>query len=59
MDKLNPCRRVCKLDDQQTCIGCGRRWCEIRDWSFYSIEQKQEVVDRVKNFVSKTKSEFD
>lgn len=59
MDKLNPCRRVCKLDDQKTCIGCGRRWSEIRDWSFYSIEQKQEVVDRVKNFVSKVRSKFD
>jgi predicted Fe-S protein YdhL (DUF1289 family) len=30
---VSPCRRQCCLDDQDTCLGCGRTLQEILDWS--------------------------
>lgn len=54
----SPCRRVCKLDDQQICIGCGRTWTEIKEWNTYSDEQRQNVIDKLKDFKSNIKSKF-
>ena len=54
----NPCRRICKLDDKQTCVGCGRTWEELRDWTFYTDKQRDEIMERLKNFKSKHKSRF-
>jgi predicted Fe-S protein YdhL (DUF1289 family) len=55
----SPCRRICKLDDQQICIGCGRTWLEIKEWITYSDEQRQNVIDKLKDFKSNIKSKFE
>lgn len=55
----SPCRRVCNLDDQQICIGCGRTWTEIKEWTTYSDEQRQNVIDKLKDFKSNIKSKFE
>lgn len=55
----NPCRRICKLDDKQTCVGCGRTWEQIREWSFYMDQQKEEILNRLNDFKSNLKSRFE
>ena len=55
----NPCRRICKLDDKQTCVGCGRTWEQIREWSGYMDQQKEEIINRLNNFKSTVKSRFE
>jgi predicted Fe-S protein YdhL (DUF1289 family) len=29
---VNPCVRNCCLDENKTCMGCGRRLAEILEW---------------------------
>lgn len=55
----NPCRRICKLDDKQTCVGCGRTWEQIREWLGYTDQQKEEIINRLNNFKSTVKSRFE
>jgi predicted Fe-S protein YdhL (DUF1289 family) len=54
-----PCKRICVLVDYKMCEGCGRTWEELREWSFYSDKQREEIMERLKNFKSKHKSRFD
>jgi predicted Fe-S protein YdhL (DUF1289 family) len=28
----SPCRDICRLDDANVCIGCGRTAAEIQEW---------------------------
>jgi predicted Fe-S protein YdhL (DUF1289 family) len=55
----SPCNRICKLNDEQICIGCGRSWEEIRDWMFYTNKERDVVMERVKDYKSQVKSKFD
>ncbi len=55
----SPCKRICKLDNEKICIGCGRSWEEIRDWMFYTNSERDVVMERVKNYVPEGKSRFD
>jgi predicted Fe-S protein YdhL (DUF1289 family) len=54
-----PCKRICVLVDYKLCEGCGRTWEELREWSFYSDKQREEIMERLKNFKSKHNSRFD
>lgn len=54
-----PCKRICVIVDSKMCEGCGRTWKEIVDWSFYSDKQRDEIIERLKDFKSKHKSRFD
>ena len=46
----SPCINICKLDkDTQTCTGCGRDIIEIIDWPTMTNEERQAVLDRIKN----------
>jgi predicted Fe-S protein YdhL (DUF1289 family) len=54
-----PCKRICVVVDNKLCEGCGRTWEELRDWSFYNDKQREEIMERLKNFKSKHKSRFD
>jgi uncharacterized protein len=29
---MSPCINICRLDEQQVCIGCGRTAVEIAEW---------------------------
>jgi len=53
-----PCKRICVIVDNKLCEGCGRTWEELRDWSFYTDKQRDEIIERLKNFKSKHKSRF-
>jgi predicted Fe-S protein YdhL (DUF1289 family) len=33
MDVPSPCIRICTLDCDQVCVGCGRHLDEIANWS--------------------------
>ncbi|MGA9851423.1 MAG: DUF1289 domain-containing protein [Gammaproteobacteria bacterium] len=40
----SPCVRICCLDNDDTCIGCGRTLDEIRRWSEMTEQEKLETV---------------
>ena len=42
-----PCTRKCKLINDH-CVGCGRNWQQIRDWSFYKEEQRLAIMKDLK-----------
>ena len=54
-----PCKRICVIVDHKLCEGCGRTWKEIVDWSFYNDKERDEIIERLKDFKSKHKSRFD
>jgi predicted Fe-S protein YdhL (DUF1289 family) len=43
---LSPCIRVCTLDDERICLGCGRHVDEIAAWSLMSIAEQRAVLAR-------------
>jgi uncharacterized protein len=45
---ITPCIGVCKLN-RGNCIGCGRTMQEISSWSSYTDQQRQAVMERLKN----------
>jgi len=45
----SPCVRICTLDDDDICIGCGRTLEEIKRWNSYSpLEQKLRMVNSIR-----------
>ena len=42
----SPCVRICCLDDNDVCLGCGRTLDEIRRWSEMSDAQKRLTVEQ-------------
>ena len=49
LSSLSPCTKVCTLCDG-LCVGCNRTIDEIREWSKYSVDDRErvmkEIVDR-------------
>jgi predicted Fe-S protein YdhL (DUF1289 family) len=41
----SPCIKVCILDGQGVCTGCGRTLEEIASWSRLPSEQQREVCE--------------
>lgn len=39
----SPCIKVCKIDEDQMCIGCGRTLSEIAAWSRMSLDEQRTV----------------
>lgn len=37
----SPCVRICCLDDENVCLGCGRTLDDIRRWSQMSDTEKR------------------
>ena len=56
---MNPCKRVCKLDDDQRCIGCGRTWEQIKNWYNYDPQKQHEIISELKNFITKFQNRFE
>jgi len=48
-DIASPCIKICRMDINDICIGCRRTRDEIGNWSKYTNEQKQDVLDRASN----------
>lgn len=44
----SPCVARCHLQDD-ACTGCGRTLDEIRQWSTMTPNQRQVVIDRLRN----------
>ena len=43
---ISPCIRVCTLDDDRICVGCGRSVEEITAWTLMSAEEQRAVLER-------------
>jgi uncharacterized protein len=43
----SPCIKVCQLDLQGRCYGCGRTTAEIARWSAMSLEERRAVNARI------------
>jgi len=41
-----PCIRVCKLEDGK-CIGCGRTQEQLRMWTTYTDQQRQQIMEDI------------
>ncbi|MBB6091360.1 hypothetical protein HNQ60_000206 [Povalibacter uvarum] len=39
----SPCTKVCTLDTEGVCLGCGRALNEIANWSRMSADEQREV----------------
>ena len=65
----SPCIKVCKIKEgidyislvsQLICVGCGRTLEQIRDWTTYTDEQRDSIMEKLngqhKYVVSSTNS---
>jgi len=43
----SPCIRLCRLDQNDICVGCKRTRDEIGNWSSMSDRQREQVMDRL------------
>jgi predicted Fe-S protein YdhL (DUF1289 family) len=42
----SPCNKICRLDERQVCVGCGRTLDEIAEWSAAGESRRREIVER-------------
>jgi len=42
----SPCIKVCTLDAEQVCHGCGRTLQEIAAWSRMTVEEQRRTCER-------------
>lgn len=48
---LSPCRNLCELDiTRRHCVGCGRTIEEISRWSAMTVQERKNVLARLKHF---------
>lgn len=47
----NPCVRNCCLNDDNTCMGCGRELREILEWHQASDSRRAEIILSARNRV--------
>jgi predicted Fe-S protein YdhL (DUF1289 family) len=43
----SPCLKVCQIDLERRCYGCGRTLDEIAAWSSMTLDQRRAVNARV------------
>jgi predicted Fe-S protein YdhL (DUF1289 family) len=55
----SPCTRMCCLDDQDVCIGCGRTMTEICEWSLSTHERRLEIAGIASTRLAALKSQRD
>ena len=39
----SPCRKMCTLNEDNVCLGCGRLLEEITSWTSYSEQQRESI----------------
>ena len=50
MNNLSPCKRECKLDeDNEYCVSCFRTINEISRWENFSDIEKNKILLKLKN----------
>lgn len=56
----SPCVRICTLNADNICIGCGRNAYEIQNWVNFSDETKRtiklQLKDRLKDILEKLRT---
>ena len=45
---VSPCISICALDENDVCVGCHRTGMEISQWGDMSRNERQAVLDLVK-----------
>lgn len=45
---VSPCVAICALDENDICVGCHRSGDEITLWSQMSNDEKQRVMEKVR-----------
>ncbi|MEN8122121.1 MAG: DUF1289 domain-containing protein [Bacteroidota bacterium] len=43
----NPCRMVCKYNDEGLCMGCDRTMEEVKNWLEYNDQERNKVYDLI------------
>ena len=43
----SPCVSICRLDDNDVCVGCFRTATEIGQWLSYSAEQRSDIMKQL------------
>lgn len=43
----SPCKKICRLDAEGLCVGCGRTLAEIADWTWLSEEEREQIMRRL------------
>ena len=43
----SPCTGVCRLDDDEVCLGCRRSVSEIAAWSRMTDPERRAVIERL------------
>jgi predicted Fe-S protein YdhL (DUF1289 family) len=46
---ITPCIKVCKLNAERQCIGCGRTLDEIARWTQMTDGERQEILYRLQS----------
>jgi predicted Fe-S protein YdhL (DUF1289 family) len=44
----SPCVRICTLNTENVCIGCGRNTEELKNWATFSDETKRTIKAQLK-----------
>ena len=44
---VSPCVSICRLDEKNICIGCGRTKKEIREWLIFSDKRRNKIMHRL------------
>lgn len=53
----SPCIKICKLNEQDVCIGCGRTKDEISGWTSMTDAERTEAIKKaIGKVLSKTPS---
>jgi len=43
----SPCVSICRLDDNDLCVGCFRTATEIGQWLSYTAEQRSDIMKQL------------
>ncbi len=54
MNPTSPCIALCKLNEDEICVGCKRTIDEIVKWRTYTDDQKLAVFARLKSIEKDT-----
>jgi predicted Fe-S protein YdhL (DUF1289 family) len=54
MNPTSPCIALCKLNEDEICVGCKRTINEIVKWRTYTDDQKLAVFARLKSIEKDT-----
>lgn len=44
----SPCIQICRIGDDEYCVGCRRTLAEIAQWSSLNDDEKRKVLDSLR-----------